>query len=311
MLVIALSTRALFSLEAEDKIYQEFGQAAFDQHQVENEKVPLQPGVAFPLIKKLLALNTLGHGRLVEVALLSRNSPEAGLRVRHSIREYGLDIQRAVFTQGLDRFRFLKALGAHLFLSANVEDVRGAVQNHIAAAMMLPDSVFSLDSRDDIRIAFDGDSVIFSDEAERVNHEQGLAKFNEHELEHADRPLPPGPFKGFLEALKSLQSLFPNPNDCPIKTALVTARSIEVQQRPIYTLRGWGLGLNTTIWCAGMPKGPFVEAWEADMFFDDTPKNCDSARQHVSTGLVPNGVVHEALRLPAPPAVSPETEVSA
>jgi 5'-nucleotidase len=292
MLVIALSTRALFSLEKENEIYQNEGQAAFDQYQLDNEKVPLQPGVAFPLVKKMLALNKLGHGKLVEVTLLSRNSPEAGLRVRHSIQEYGLDIERAIFTQGLERFRFLKALGAHLFLSANVDDVRGAIQNHVAAAVMLPDSVFTLDSRDDIRIAFDGDSVLFSDEAERVNHEQGLEKFQAHEILHAERPLPPGPFKGLLEELKALQSKFPA-GQCPIKTALVTARDIQTQVRPMRTLRSWGVSLNAAIWCGGLPKGPFLDAWETDMFFDDTPKNCDSARQHVSTGLVPNGVVHE------------------
>lgn len=292
MLVIALSTRALFALEKENEIYQKEGQAAFDQFQVENEKTPLEPGVAFPTIKKLLALNKLGHGKLVEVALLSRNSPDAALRVRHSVQEYGLDIERAIFTQGLERFRFLKALGAHLFLSANGDDVRRAIENNVAAAVMLPNSVFTMDDRSDIRIAFDGDSVLFSDEAERVNHEQGLEQFQAHEILHAERPLPPGPFKAFLEALKSVQALFPA-GQCPIKTALVTARGMPAQERPVRTLRSWGVPVNTTVWCGGLPKGPFLEAWEADMFFDDTPKNCDSAALHVSTGLVPNGVVHE------------------
>ncbi|MBC8737297.1 5'-nucleotidase [Paraburkholderia sp. UCT31] len=294
MLTIAVSSRALFDMEQEHQVFLDGDAEAFDRHQVENEDEPLLPGVAFQLVRKLLALNTPGKRRdKVEVVLLSRNSPNAGMRIIKSINHYGMDIERAIFTQGTDRFKYSRALGVHLFLSANSADVISALNNGVASAVMMPKSVRAPGGDDDVRIAFDGDAVIFSDEAERVNVTEGLNRFTESEQALARTPLGPGPFKGFLQALHELQAQYPV-GECPVKISLVTARSVQAQERVIRTLRHWGIALNEACFCGGLPKGPFLDAFGADIFFDDAPRNCESAAQHVATGLVPSGVNHEA-----------------
>jgi 5'-nucleotidase len=293
MLTIAVSSRALFRMEDSHAIFMSDGANAFDNFQRENEHVTLQPGVAFPLVKKLLALNTHPKGKRdrVEVVLLSRNSPDAGLRVMRSISEYGLDIERALFTQGKDRFRYAKALNTDLFLSVNSDDVRIALENGVAAAAMMPQSESAL-LEGDIKIAFDGDSVLFSDVAERVYQEHGLATFQQTEQEQASIPLPDGPFKGLLTALSELQRCFPL-GKSPVKIALVTARGIPAQERVLKTLRSWGINIDAAVFCGGLPKGPFLQAFDADIFFDDTMKHCESAASHVATGHVPSGIANE------------------
>ena len=293
MLTIAVSSRALFRMEDSHDIYMSQGAEAFDNFQRENEQVPLEPGVAFPLVQKLLGLNTASgkHRDRVEVVLLSRNSPDAGLRVMRSISHYGLDIERAIFTQGKDRFGFAKALKTNLFLSVNGDDVRNALVNGVAAAAMMPHSMSSA-AAGEVNIAFDGDSVLFSDEAERVNASHGLQAFEETERQSADRPLPDGPFRGLLMALHELQQQYPK-GQSPVKIALVTARGIAAQERPLKTLRSWGINVDAAVFCGGLPKGPFLEAFNADIFFDDTMKNCESAGNHVATGHVPYGIANE------------------
>lgn len=219
--------------------------------------------------------------------LLSRNSSDTGLRVFNSIQHYGLDIVRAAFTGGAPPYPYIRPFAADLFLSANGEDVRRALAAGVAAATILSSTIGG-DPDGPLRIAFDGDAVVFGDESERISQEQGVDAFARHESEHAGQPLSGGPFRGFLAALHALQSQFPA-DDPPIRTALVTARSAPAHKRVILTLRQWGAPGR-----GGVPgrvvKGPFLEAFAADIFFDDSGANTESARRFVATGHVPHGV---------------------
>lgn len=287
-LIVAVSSRALFDLEESNRIFEAEGEAGYARYQIENEEVQLKPGVAFSMVKKLLALNTPDHPQHVEVVLASRNSADTGLRVFRSIEAHNLAIQRAAFTCGRAPWRYLKDFGAHLFLSAHPEDVREALAAGIAAATILPDSAMT-PRHPEIRIAFDGDAVIFSDEAERIYQEKGLAEFNRVETERKGEPLPGGPFKPFLAALHEIQSQF-EADESPIRTALVTARGAPAHERVIRTLRSWGVRIDEALFLAGKDKGAFLESFGADIFFDDQWRHCDSARGYVATGHVPSGV---------------------
>lgn len=293
-LVIGISSRALFNLEESHRIFETEGLEAYLRYQVARENEALQPGAAFALVKKLIALRHPSHGEpMVEVILLSRNSADTGLRVFNSIQEYELPITRAVFTNGSSPYRYVSALGAHLFLSTHAEDVRQALLAHCAAATLLSGVTHPAHS-EEIRIAFDGDAVLFSDEAERVFQEQGLQAFKDSELKAAKRPLPEGPFKGFLQALHRIQKQFPL-GSCPIRTALVTARDAPAHERVIHTLRSWDIHIDEAFFLGGLAKGDFLNAFAADMFFDDQQIHCHSANLHVTTGHVPHGVVNDVL----------------
>jgi 5'-nucleotidase len=244
-------------------------------------------------VRKLLALNegAPADAPRVEVILLSRNSSDTGLRVFNSIQHHGLDIRRATFTAGAPVWPYIKPFGAQLFLSANPESVRLALEAGVAAATILPAKA-SEPRQLQLRIAFDGDAVIFGDESERVSREQGVEAFGRHERERAREPLSGGPFRGFLAALHDLQEAFPPGAASPIRTALVTARSAPAHERVIRTLREWGVRLDEALFLGGRDKGPFLEAFGADIFFDDSPHNIDSARRHVAAGHVPHGVAN-------------------
>ena len=288
-LVIAISSRALFDLIESHHVYEDEGVEAYYKYQIEHEEDPLSPGVAFDLVKKLLALNsgTKANPR-VEVILLSRNSADTGLRIFNSINHHQLSITRAAFTGGASTHPYLSAFGAHLFLSADGNDVRLALENGDAAAQILP-SAKKNQSSDQVRIAFDGDSVLFSDEAERIYQEQGLTAFEENEKLSAKTPLPCGPFKKFLAILHQIQKAYPADNS-PIRTALVTARGAPAHERAIRTLRDWNVRIDEAIFLGGLEKGLFLNAFGADIFFDDQHGHCESARQYVATGHVPSGI---------------------
>ncbi len=296
-LVIAISSRALFDLEESHGLFEREGVDAFAAYQRSREDDVLAPGIAFPLVRKLLALNhdaAPGIPR-VEVILLSRNSSDTGLRVFNSIQHHGLSITRATFTSGAPTWPYAKPFGAHLFLSADAESVRRALEHGIAAATLLPSPAVLPTNGDaplnQIRVAFDGDAVLFDDESERVSREGGLEAFARHERERAHEPLPGGPFRVFLDALHRLQVAYPI-EQCPIRTALVTARSAPAHERVIRTLRDWGIRLDEALFLGGRAKGPFLQAFGADIFFDDSPHNIDSAREHVAAGHVPHGVAN-------------------
>jgi len=293
-LVVAISSRALFDLTESHAVFEQDGVDAYCQYQIAHEDDVLAPGVAFPLVKKLLALNErLGDDGRVDLILLSRNSSDTGLRIFNSIRHYGLDISRAAFAGGSSPYRYVSAFGAHLFLSADPSDVRMALQAGCAAATILPLGRPSAESagQQQLRIAFDGDAVLFSDEAERIYRSQGLVVFNATERAAAKEPLAGGPFKGFLVALHQIQSLFPA-EDSPLRTALITARGAPSHERVIRTLRGWGIRIDEALFLGGLDKGPFLKGFDADIFFDDQEIHCDSARALVATGHVPHGVAN-------------------
>ena len=294
-LVVAITTRALFDLEDSHGLFEAEGLEAYADHQRQREDDILEPGIAFPLVRKLLALNaaTNADAPSVEVILLSRNSADTGLRIFNSIQHHGLDIRRATFTSGAPVWPYIKPFGAQLFLSANPISVHAALDAGIAAATILPARA-ALSGHDQLRIAFDGDAVIFGDESERVSREHGIEAFGVHERERAREPLSGGPFRGFLSALHDLQAAFPIGEDAPIRTALVTARSAPAHERVIRTLREWGVRLDEALFLGGREKGPFLEAFGADIFFDDSPHNIDSARRHVAAGHVPHGVANSA-----------------
>lgn len=290
-LVIAISSRALFNLDESHQVYINEGLGAYARYQIEHEDEILLPGDAFPMVQKLLHLNErLGGEPRVEVILLSRNSADTGLRVFNSIEHYGLNMTRAAFCSGISPYRYASAFGCHLFLSTDGEDVREALEHGIAAAtLMAPKN--RTDRDDELRFAFDGDAVLFSDEAEIIYKKQGLMAFTESEKASAKQPLSGGPFKEFLSALHGLQAEF-GENQCPIRTALVTARSAPAHERVIRTLRAWGVRIDESLFLGGLSKGTFLKAYGADVFFDDQRMHCDSASEHVATGHVPHGIAN-------------------
>lgn len=292
-LIVAISSRALFDLSQSHQIFETQGVQAYHAYQVSHESEILAPGVAFPLVRKLMNLNAeLGERGRVEVILLSRNSSDTGLRVLTSAHHHGLDISRAAFTGGSSPYRYVSAFGAHLFLSADPQDVRLALASGCAAATVLAAKSKAPDESDgQVRIAFDGDAVLFSDEAERLYREQGLEVFNQSESAAAHEPLPEGPFKGFLAAIHQLQALFP-PDQSPLRTALVTARGAPSHERVIRTLRAWGIRIDEALFLGGLTKAQFLAAFDADIFFDDQTHHCEAARLHVATGHVPHGVAN-------------------
>jgi 5'-nucleotidase len=296
-LVVAISSRALFDLDESHQIYEQQGTQAYCQYQIENEDVPLEPGAAYDLVKKLLSLNNKDTNKpLVEIILLSRNSADTGLRIFNSIQYHQLGITRAVFTSGSSPYRYVATFGANLFLSTSQDDVRKALEAGIAAATILPFNMEGKSEHKQLRMAFDGDAVLFSDESERIFKEQGLQAFTENEQQTAKHPLSGGPFKDFLMALNHLQTEY-GEDEISIRTALVTARSAPAHERVIRTLRAWGIRIDEAIFLGGMAKGPFLKAFGADIFFDDQPGHCDSAREHVATGHVPHGVANEQTKL--------------
>ena len=290
-LVVAISSRALFNLDDGHRVYEEQGLEAYSRHQIEHESDVLPPGQAFMMVKKLLHINELLGRECVEVILLSRNSADTGLRVFNSIHHYGLNITRAAFTGGESPYRYIAPFKIQLFLSTYAEDVGRALENGVAAATLMP-SGRAGDALGQLRFAFDGDAVLFSDEAERIYKAEGLEAFARSEKAAAKTPLSGGPFKQFLSSLQAIQAQFPE-GACPIRTALVTARSAPAHERVILTLRAWGVRIDESLFLGGMDKGLFLKAYGADVFFDDQPSHCESAREHVATGHVPHGVANQ------------------
>ena len=290
-LVVAISSRALFNFEEENRVFERGDDRAYVDLQLKKLEVPAPPGVAFSLVRKLLAFNTNAEQK-VEVVILSRNDPVSGMRVFRSCKAHGLDsIQRGVFTQGRDPFSYLKPLGAHLFLSANAADVQRALQLGFPAARVLTESAQAQDSNPhEVRIAFDGDAVLFSDEAERVFQSEGLDAFQRHESERATQPLPDGPFKPLLAALHRLQH--DAQTTMRIRTALVTARSAPAHERAIRTLMDWNIGVDEAMFLGGLAKGEFLREFEPDFFFDDQTGHVTSAARHVPAGHVSSGIAN-------------------
>lgn len=291
-LVVAISSRALFDFEEENRVFDAEGERAYIDLQFSRLNVPAKEGVAFRLVKKLLAFNTRDTQR-VEVVILSKNDPVSGLRIFRSAERAGLKIERGVFTRGRSPYRYLDALRANLFLSANEQDVMGALDARFPAARVVPESAQAAGRHaEEVRIAFDGDAVLFSDEAERVFQKDGLDAFTRHEALHALKPLPPGPFKPLLEALHRLQAAAGTDTPMRLRTALVTARSAPAHERAVRTLMGWNIAVDEALFLGGLDKGEFLKAYQPDFYFDDQRGHVESARQHVATGHVPFGITN-------------------
>jgi len=293
-LVIATSSSALFDLSESHRIFNEQGLEAYRQYQIEQEDTPLEAGEAFPLVRKLLAINDMVNSNSgVEVILLSRNSADTGLRVFNSIEHWGLPITRAAFSGGKSPYQYVEAFGAHLFLSTNPGDVRAALDlGYAAASIISPSRATTKNIAAELKIAFDGDAVLFSDESEQIYQTQGLAAFTASERAAAKTPMRGGPFKPFLQALHNLQSQF-SEESCPIRTALVTARSAPAHERVVRTLRNWNIRIDESLFLGGLDKGAFLKAFGADVFFDDQEGHCVSASEHVAAGHVPHGVANK------------------
>ncbi len=289
-LVVAISSRALFDFESENRVFEQGDDAAYMRLQLERIEQPAPPGVALQLVRKLLAFNRSALERdRVEVVLLSRNDPVSGLRVFHSAAHHAMPIERGVFTRGRAPYHYLHALQAHLFLSANLDDVRAALAAGFPAAQVYPESARASEAHaDELRIAFDGDAVLFSDEAERVYQSDGLPAFQRHETDHVDTPLPPGPFKPLLEALHRMQrEAASGAVPMRLRTALVTARSAPAHARAIRTLMAWNIEVDEAMFLGGLDKGPFLREFQPDFFFDDQTGHVRSAARHVPSGQVP------------------------
>lgn len=290
-LVVAISSSALFDLVESDRVFREDGLESYAQYQIAHENDPLDPGDALPLVRKLLGLNELlGKPGRVEVILLSRNTADTGLRVFNSIEHHKLPIVRAAFTGGAAPYRYMRPFGCQLFLSTNPIDVADALDNGIAAAIILP-GVSSPNRGFELKFAFDGDAVIFSDEAEQIYQDKGLAAFAENEKASANKPLMGGPFKNFLAELHRLQNEFAS-GESPIRTALVTARAAPAHERVIKTLRAWNIRLDESLFLGGINKTEFLRAYGADVFFDDQAEHCRLASSAVPSGHVPHGVTN-------------------
>ena len=287
-LVVAISSRALFDLEEENRVFEQTDDRAYMKMQLERLELTAKPGVAFSLVKKLLAFNDADTQR-VEVVILSRNDPVSGLRVFRSVQSHALSVARGVFTRGREPWRYLEPLQSNLFLSANPTDVRAALLKGFPAATVATHSVQARDTfPNEVRIAFDGDAVLFSDEAEQVYQRDGLPAFQQHESEKAVLPLPDGPFKPLLIALHRLQQAG-TPN-MRLRTALVTARSAPAHERAIRTLMNWNIEVDEAMFLGGLPKGEFLREFEPDFFFDDQTGHVDSAARHVPAGHVASGI---------------------
>ncbi|MEQ1804487.1 MAG: 5'-nucleotidase [Burkholderiaceae bacterium] len=287
-LVVAISSRALFDFEEENRVFEASDDRAYMQLQLQRLELAAKPGVAFSLVQKLLAFNGPDAAR-VEVVILSRNDPVSGMRVFRSAQHYGLAVQRGVFTRGESPWRYLRPLSANLFLSTNEADVRSALTAGVPAARVYPHSARASSAHPaEVRIAFDGDAVLFGDEAERVYQSAGLEAFQAHEQQRAAKPLPPGPFKPLLEALQRLQR--EPAGAMRIRTALVTARSAPAHERAIRTLMEWNIQIDEAMFLGGLAKGEFLREFEPDFFFDDQTGHIENAAEHVPAGHVAAGV---------------------
>lgn len=286
-LVIGISSRALFNLETENRIYEEQGYEAYAAYQQEHEDDTLEKGPAFQLVKAFLRLNELENSRLIDVIIMSRTSPDTSLRIMKSIQKYDLDISRAALVGGAERTPYLKAFGTDLFLSADGADVKQAIDANIASARILTGSVPDNEAIGQIRIAFDGDAVLFSADSERIFQKQGLEAFIEHEKAYANLPMSPGPFANFLATLSHLQGLFTSREESPIRTALVTSRNAMVHERAIRTLRDWNVRVDEAFFLGGFQKKEILSAFGAHIFFDDQEAHATPASEVVASAVVP------------------------
>lgn len=286
-LVIAISSRALFDLEEENRLFDKKGLKRYYHYQIANEGKILKPGAAFGFIQNFLEINKKFDEKLIEVIILSRNNAATGLRIRRSIDHYQLDIDRAGWSAGEPISKYLKAFSVDLFLSVHDKDVQAAIDVGIAAARIIPKRYKKQQNRDKkVRIAFDGDAVLFSDASEKIYKKKGLEAFLKHEKKNAQKPLPKGPFAKLLKVLSVIQGRFPM-EEAPIRTSLITARNFVTFERVIRTFEAWDVRVDEAFFLGGVEKSKVVKAFEADIFFDDQDVHLQSVSQKTPSAKVP------------------------
>jgi 5'-nucleotidase len=288
LLVVAISSSVLFDTRHEHDIFEAKGLDEYVNYQVANENTPLDKGTAFHLIEAMLRLNTLnGNKHIVEAVILSKNEPEAGLRIMNSVEHHNLDITRAAFTGGEAVARYLSPFKVSLFLSRDEKDVRDALESGVAAGLLYNPPENYTSEMNQLRIAFDGDAVIFSDESEKIYKEEGINAFFEHERQNASKSLPEGPFALFLKLIAKIQK--DNKLDAipPIETALVTARNSPAHKRVILTLRAWDIKINQMFFLGGISKDQILKEFRPHIFFDDQEVHAEPASHHVPSARVP------------------------
>jgi 5'-nucleotidase len=317
-LVVAVASSALFDLGEADRIHREQGNEKYREFQRAHEKDILNPGVAFALIRRLLALNGVGENEhVVEVILLSRNDPDTGLRVFNSIQHHGLDITRAVFVSGRDPIRYLKAFNAALFLSANPDDVKDAVMQGAPAGRVFPTQYVDDASQPELRIAFDFDGVIGDDSAEAINKTEGLAEFLRSEKEQSSIAFPKGPLhKFFCEVsrlqLRELRRKAQDNSYVPrIRIAIVTARNAPAHERVVMSLRQWGIQVDEVFFLGGIEKSRILELFKPHIFFDDQVAHIESAASATPCAHVPFGIANQATDLLRDATGSKESQAGA
>jgi len=285
-LVVAISSRALFDLEAENDIFEYQGIDEYYKHQLANQNIPLEKGSAYRFVENLLSINHHFDDNLVEVIILSRNNAATALRIGNSIEYHNLPIERSAWTAGESVSRYLEAFKVDLFLSLNSDDVSSAVKAGVAAATMLPNKYDNATDDKIVRIAFDGDAVIFGAESEKIYQEQGLEAFLEHERTNSDNPLSQGPFFKFLKVISNIQDKFEFEKS-PIRTALVTARNSTTSKRVLSTLNIWGVRVDAAFFQGGVSKDEVLNAFGADIFFDDQDAHLQKSRTKTPSAKVP------------------------
>ncbi len=298
-LVVGISSNALFDLAKEDEIFQKEGLGAYKKYQTEKRDVVLQKGAAFHFVERFLNINKVyTEEKPVEVVLLSRNSPETGMRIYNSIQHYGLDIQRAVFTAGESPYSYIPAFNISLFLSTNEEDVRNALNAGFAAGRILGTKITEEDDTKELRLAFDFDGVLADDEAEKVYKEKGLEAYRQYEKEHRDVALKPGPLADFFKKISYFQKmesekLEKNPHYTKIlKTAIITARSAPAHERAIHTLGEWGVSVDEMFLLGGVEKKRVLEIMKPHLYFDDQLVNLDETIQNIPLVHIPFGIAN-------------------
>lgn len=289
ILVIGVSTRALFNLETENQVFDVQGIEAFREYQLQYEDEILERGTAFYLVQSLLELNKIANKQIVEVVVMSRNSPETGMRVLNSIEKYELPITRVALTGGEPLAPYIDAYDVDLFLSKDAKDVQAVIDSKQSAAALLyaPPTTFTpKDAR--VKIAFDADAVLFSDESEFRYKTEGMDSFHQYEKEHEDDPLNEGPFAKLLIKLSKIQEHLPMRIEySPLRLAIVTARNAPSHKRVIKTLRKWNVYVDEVYFLGGLSKNKILEAFGAHIFFDDQETHLNPASKVVPSGKVP------------------------
>lgn len=299
-LVIGIASSALFDLTASDTFFRAHGEDAYRKYQADRIDETLQPGIAFGFIQKLLSLNNLRpEDSLVEVIILSRNDPSTGLRVMRSVEAHGLEITRAVFTQGEAPHEYIGAFSMSLFLSGEEESVRVALSNGFPAGLVIASASTGRDDKT-VRVALDFDGVVASDEAERIfQSDGGLPAFHENELAKRAVPLKDGPLREFLSDLNMIQSIereraeADNSYRPRLRVSIVTARNAPAHERAINTLDEWGVTVNDAFFLGGIDKGTVLEVMRPDIYFDDQESHLASTSKFAASVLVPYGIANE------------------